>query len=158
MAPRGGGKQALPGGARNKIRSAELASGDGNSTTWLCLPHVGNEDDGGSGEGSEGEEDDLDSVNDEGEGGLMQSAALAMAAAADKAALELYKKYVLNIVTSHGTMTLDRLHTMLKLLASGGSASNEKFDMTVLQLKRFLQTMVEGDLLEVDDGSYSLRK
>ena len=30
----------------------------------------------------------------------MQSAALAMAATADKAALELYKKYVLNIVTS----------------------------------------------------------
>ena len=46
---------------------------------------------------------------------------------------------------------------MLKLLASGGSASNE-FDMTVLQLKHFLQTMVEGDLLEVDDGNYSLRK
>ncbi len=116
------------------------------------------EDGGGSREASEDDDDDLSGVGEEDEGTTQQSASLAMAAAADKAALELYKKYVLNIVTSHGTMTLDRLHTMLKLLASGGSASNEKFDMSVLQLKRFLQTMVEADLLEVEDGSYSLRK
>ena len=140
----------------NEVQAERAALEEKKRLRNISTENREHENGGGSGEDSEDEDADLSNVAEE--GAILQSASLAMAAAADKAALELYKKYVLNIVTSHGTMTLDRLHTMLKLLASGGSASNEKFDMTILQLKRFLQTMVEADLLEVEDGSYSLHK
>ena len=119
------------------------------------------QEDGGTG-GSDSDSDDADdsALMDEDDGNDahdQQLAASAMAAAADKAAMALYKQYVVNIVTSHGSMTLDRIHTMLKLLASGDSGG-DKFDMNVLQLKRFLQTLVDADTLVDDDGTYSLHK
>lgn len=119
------------------------------------------QEDGGAA-GSDGDSDDADdsALMDEDDGNDahdQQLAASAMAAAADKNALALYKQYVVNIVTSHGSMSLDRIHTMLKLLASG-DGGGDKFDMNVLQLKRFLQTLVEADTLVDDDGTYSLHK
>ena len=48
---------------------------------------------------------------------------------------------------------------MLKLLASGDNGGTEaKFNMSMLQLKRFLQTLVDSDTLVDDDGNYSLHK
>lgn len=113
----------------------------------------GSDSDNGDADDSElMDEDDGNDAHDQ------QLAASAMAAAADKAALALYRQYVVNIVTSHGSMTLDRIHTTLRLLASGEGAGETKFDMNVLQLQRFLQTLVDADVLVEDSNTYSLPK
>jgi hypothetical protein len=55
------------------------------------------------------------------------------------------------------SMSLERIHSMLKMIAAGGSSSM-RFDMSIIQLKKFLNNCVASDKLEVVDGSYRLRK
>jgi anaphase-promoting complex subunit 2 len=145
--------QAERAAADAKKKSKEVAE-EGSSSAGAASGS-GDEDARSSGDEDDSalmDEDDDDEHD-------QQMAATAMAAAADKAALALYRQYVVNIVTSHGNMTLDRIHTMLKLLASGDNGGTEaKFDMSMLQLKRFLQTLVDSDTLVDDDGNYSLHK
>ncbi len=56
-------------------------------------------------------------------------------------------------------MALDRLHTMLKLLiaagGSGGGGVELKYDMTIMQLRQFLDNLIERGILESIDGLYS---
>ena len=61
------------------------------------------------------------------------------------------------ILSSHGKMTLERLHSMLRLI-SDGSNNEAKFDMTVVQLRRFLLTLIDAKKLELLDDTYSIRK
>jgi len=77
----------------------------------------------------------------------------------EKAALSTFEAYVKGMLSSHGTMTLEKIHNMLKMVASGGSGeSGAKFDMNLVQLLRFLQTLIDKDMLEVESGNYRLRK
>jgi Anaphase promoting complex (APC) subunit 2 len=62
------------------------------------------------------------------------------------------------MLSSHDSMSLERLHAMLRLLASGGGANEVKFDMNMVQLRRFLQSLVDADKLEFSDNVYRIRK
>lgn len=60
-------------------------------------------------------------------------------------------------------MPLERLHTMLKLIAgasgsTGGGSGDIKFDMGMVQLQRFLQILVDTDRLEFAEGVYMTAK
>ncbi len=98
--------------------------------------------------------DDSDDDDTEGAG----SALAAAAAAAERAAVGTYEGYIRGILSGHGEMELERLHTMLKLVMSGGSGEGAKFDMSILAFQRFLQGLIERDMLEAEDGVYRLRK
>ena len=75
-----------------------------------------------------------------------------------RAALVQFETYVRGLLTNHGSMTLERIHTMLKLIASGGATGGAtKFDMTLLELQRFLQSFVDQDKLECIDGHFRIR-
>jgi len=61
------------------------------------------------------------------------------------------------------SMSLERIHSMLRMMAaassSGGGGESWTFDMNLLQLKRFLQSRIDSDVLEVtNDACYKLRK
>lgn len=76
----------------------------------------------------------------------------------EKAALAQFETYVKGLLTNHGSMTLERLHTMLKLIASGGATGGSaKFDMNLVELQRFLQAFVDQDKLEFHDGQFRMR-
>ena len=66
----------------------------------------------------------------------------------------------LGLLSGHGTMSLERLHTMLKLLAGGTGGGTPvgdlHFDMSVQQLRTYLQSMVDQAKIECIDGVYSL--
>jgi hypothetical protein len=53
-------------------------------------------------------------------------------------------------------MHIERIHAMLKLMV--GDSSSDRFDMTMVQLRKFLQTLVSVDKLEIVDGCYRLSK
>eukprot|EP00605_Chrysophyceae_sp_TOSAG23-4_P002667 GSChrysophyteH1.ASY1.ANO1.2943.1 assembled CDS len=82
----------------------------------------------------------------------------AAAAAAEKAAVSTYESYIKGILSSHGQMEIGRLHTMLKLVMGEDSGSGTKFDMTFISFQRFLQGLIERDVLEASDGVYRVRK
>lgn len=52
-------------------------------------------------------------------------------------------------------MTIERLHNMIRLLASGASDIN--FDMNLVQFKNFMQHLIDSDMVETTDGQYSLK-
>lgn len=62
------------------------------------------------------------------------------------------------LLSGHGTMSLERLHNMLKLLSGGsaGTPGDVHFDMTVQQLRQFLQAMVDAGKIEYVEGVYAL--
>ena len=53
-------------------------------------------------------------------------------------------------------MHIERIHSMLRMMV--GSSGCERFDMTVVQLRRFLQSLINVDKLELVDGCYRLPK
>ena len=54
-------------------------------------------------------------------------------------------------------MPLERVHTMLRLVTGGASDARFTFDMNMVQFKKFMQTLVDSELLEiVENGSYRL--
>lgn len=59
-------------------------------------------------------------------------------------------------------MSLERLHGMLRLIASGGagaggaSAGDLRFDMTPPQLRQFLQGLEDAGKVEFIEGTYAL--
>lgn len=54
----------------------------------------------------------------------------------------------------HKSMDLDNLHSLLK----NSFLAEERFDMTVLELKQFLQKLIDQGAVEVLGTSYSLVK
>jgi hypothetical protein len=60
------------------------------------------------------------------------------------------------MLLSQGSMHIERIHAMLKLMV--GDSSSDRFDMTMVQLRKFLQTLVSVDKLEIVDGCYRLSK
>jgi DNA-binding SARP family transcriptional activator len=62
------------------------------------------------------------------------------------------------MLSSHDSMNIERLHSMLRLLSSGSEANEAKFDMNVVQFRRFLQTLIDDNKLEFIDSSYRIRK
>jgi hypothetical protein len=70
------------------------------------------------------------------------------------------------MLSSQGSMTLERLHSMLRLLTAGtgvgggaGSGINEeRFDMNMVQLRRYMQTLADADKVELIDNAYRVRK
>jgi hypothetical protein len=56
-------------------------------------------------------------------------------------------------------MLLERIHAMLKMVAAGGSGGGGvRYDLSIVQLRKFLQTLITADKLEIVDGLYKLRK
>jgi hypothetical protein len=76
----------------------------------------------------------------------------------EKSSLVTFEKYVKGMLSSHGSMTVERLHSMLRLISNGGEGNEAKFDMNMVQLRRFLQTLIEENKLEYIDNSYRIRK
>lgn len=64
---------------------------------------------------------------------------------------------VAGMLTSHKSMDLQKMHTMLKLFGSGSDGS-KKYSLTAQELERYLLTLVAADKIEVYDGQYSLKK
>ena len=60
------------------------------------------------------------------------------------------------LLSGHGTMSLERLHSMLKLLSGGGNASDVHFDMSAQQLRQFLQGLETAGKIEYIEGAYAL--
>jgi len=58
--------------------------------------------------------------------------------AAERASLETFERYIRGMLTSHESMTLERLHAMLRMVASGGGANEVKFDMNLVQVCKAL--------------------
>ena len=78
--------------------------------------------------------------------------------AQEKAALLAIEGYIKGMLSGHDSMSLERIHSLLKLVASGGSGEM-KYDMNMVQLRRFLQSMVDSDKIEMIDGLYrSIKK
>lgn len=73
----------------------------------------------------------------------------------DSAAHETFNGYVKSMLTSHGTMTLERIHSMLRMISMAGE---HKFDMNHSELQNFLSKLIEEDEIELLNGHYSLRK
>jgi hypothetical protein len=61
------------------------------------------------------------------------------------------------MLTGHDSMPIERIHSLMKLVSSG-SAGDLKYDMNIVQLRRFLQSMVESNKIECLDGVYKVCK
>ena len=61
------------------------------------------------------------------------------------------------MLQSQDGMHLERIHSMLKMVAAGVS-SGVRYDLSIVQLRKFLQTLITADKLEIVDGLYKLRK
>ena len=62
------------------------------------------------------------------------------------------------MLASHGSMTLERLHSMLRLISNGSESNEAKFDMNMVQLRRYLQKLIDTNQLEYFDNAYRIRK
>lgn len=61
------------------------------------------------------------------------------------------------MLTGHDSMPIERIHTLMKLVSSG-AAGDLKYDMNIIQLRRFLQAMVDSSKIECLDGVYKVCK
>jgi hypothetical protein len=63
------------------------------------------------------------------------------------------------MLTNQESMTLERIHTMIRLITSGSTDSKFRFDMNLVQLKRFMQTLCDTEKIEIiEGGAYRLRR
>ena len=70
--------------------------------------------------------------------------------------LSTYESYVLNMLSNLGQLPLERIHNMLKMMATG---SDHKYNMSPQQLSQFLQQLCRGERIEYGaDGMYKLVK
>jgi hypothetical protein len=63
----------------------------------------------------------------------------------------------LGMLQNQDGMMLERIHAMLKMVAGGGSGGL-RYDLSIVQLRKFLQTLITADKLEIVDNMYKLRK
>ena len=62
------------------------------------------------------------------------------------------------MLTNHNSMALERIHNMLRLATSGNETSF-RFDMNLVQFKKYMQTLCDSEKLEmVEGGSYRVLK
>ena len=62
------------------------------------------------------------------------------------------------MLSNQESVSIERIHTMLKMVASS-SSGDMHFDMNVVQLKKFLASLVVADTLEiVENNVYRLRR
>ena len=73
-------------------------------------------------------------------------------AAQEKAAMAIWQGYVRGMLRSHGSMPLERVHTMLRMMSSAGDVP---FEMNIVELRGFLAQM---DDIESVNNLYDLRK
>ncbi len=67
--------------------------------------------------------------------------------------------YVLGMLSNNEVMTIERIHTMLRLMTSGSVESKLRFDMNLVQFKRFMQTLCDAEKVEIlENGSYRQRR
>lgn len=79
--------------------------------------------------------------------------------------------YIKGLLLNNKLMTGDRLHNMLKMLseATGGSTNKNSillnnsenvfnYNMNITQLKNYLNTLIDKEIIEYVDGSYQLMK
>uniref|UniRef100_A0A7S3MFL3 Anaphase-promoting complex subunit 2 C-terminal domain-containing protein n=1 Tax=Spumella elongata TaxID=89044 RepID=A0A7S3MFL3_9STRA len=85
-----------------------------------------------------------------------QSRLTSAASAQQKSALVQIEGYVKGLLTSHGTMSLERLHSMLKMITSSSSGSDAQFDMSLQQLRAYLQGLVDIGKIEYLEGVYAM--
>ncbi|KAL1514528.1 hypothetical protein AB1Y20_003625 [Prymnesium parvum] len=64
------------------------------------------------------------------------------------------ESYVIGMLTNLGTLPLARIHNMLKMFLS----SEERYDYSEAELRRFLSRLVEDGTLEHSDGVYKIRR
>ncbi|KAK7578045.1 hypothetical protein V9T40_010250 [Parthenolecanium corni] len=69
--------------------------------------------------------------------------------------LQVFWSYIVGMLTNLESLTLERIHQMLKMFASHGSATKE---VSPQQLKSFLDKKVKEHLLIVSGGFYKLAK
>ena len=55
---------------------------------------------------------------------------------------------------SNDSMSIERIDTLMKLVATGSGSSNLRYDLNMVQLRHFLQSMVDSNKIEIVDGSY----
>lgn len=67
----------------------------------------------------------------------------------------MFWSYIVGMLTNLESLTLERIHQMLKMFASQGSATKE---VSAQQLKHFLDKKVKEHLLIVSGGFYKLAK
>ena len=53
-------------------------------------------------------------------------------------------------------MSLERLHSMLKMITSSSSGSDAQFDMSMQQLRAYLQGLVDIGKIEYLEGVYAM--
>lgn len=66
-----------------------------------------------------------------------------------------YENYIIGLLTNCGTLSLDRLHNMLRVFVVGEPKYEGK---TQEQLAAFLHIMVSKEKIDVANGMYSRRK
>lgn len=76
---------------------------------------------------------------------------------------KVLETYVRGMLSSQESMTLERIHSMLKMMASisssSGGPSDWQFQKSIVQFRHYLQGLVEVDVLEVvGEGLYRLRR
>lgn len=63
------------------------------------------------------------------------------------------------MLSTHDSLPLERIHTMLRLVTAGSTDAKFSFDMNLVQFKKFMQTLCDSDILEiVEGGSYKLKR
>jgi Anaphase promoting complex (APC) subunit 2 len=62
------------------------------------------------------------------------------------------------MLSSHESMHIERLHSMLRLISNNSEGNEAKFDMNLVQLRKFLQTLIDANKIEFIDNAYRIRK
>lgn len=71
---------------------------------------------------------------------------------ANAIAIETYIRGMLN--ASNDSMSIERIDTLMKLVATGSGSSDLRCDFNMVQLRHFLQSMVDSNKIEIVDGNY----
>ena len=77
----------------------------------------------------------------------------------EKAVYLVCESYITGMLSNQESMTLERIHTLLKLMSGSDTRSDLKYDLSIMQLHRFLIKLVDSNKIELIDGSYrNIRK
>ena len=71
-----------------------------------------------------------------------------------KAMYILCESYITGMLSNQESMTLERIHTLLKLMSGSDTRSDLKYDLNIMQLHQFLVKLVDSNKIELIDGSY----